>query len=900
METQSAHVVLASHTVGTSVPGLILSSLAALILLLLCASADAQGTDSSSVQVDVVQRFYNPNQPELFVHLIDLMRNDPQVKVNMWSGFSLPGGGGRAAIIMAIAGDTAPDIIDPYFHLIRSDIDQGFLYPLNEWIGDDQDGDGFISDDEAVWPGWRDVPELWKRVATKDGRVYGIPQVERSMMGVIFRTDLVRAAGLDPNKPPRTWDEFYDWCMRLSDPGRALPGRSYTPGQKGVGLVPMGFTWLPWMQSAGGNPIVQIRVDPRTGKEYRFPLEAVDFHLPDGKDLSGEPAVFRADFDSKEGREAAAFFHRLRWAPWIVDPESGAPVSLSEESAAAGRVEFRGKMVAFSPDQVIRGVSRSQSGARDDGPLTLLGRGEIAMTSWFVSDLMNVGLSAGVNPDLLSWFPFPARTAEHPRVVQVQCHYASMATNVRNRAKEDRDKAWNVLQAITDTRAKDESIRRMINMGLSRFVNPRELERLGYTDFLRDVPSSIREIYAEIDTGTIRAFTEPYQGFWMTMDGALNREVISLILSAGGKDFDYVAALQKVTRDANSGVMFSRTPEELARYRLPARLVFGIGGGVLALVIGLTIKSLIRKRNESVQGMVRNPLLPWMLLFPALFLIALWGYYPLFQGMVMAFNDFRISGETRFVGLDNFIALALDGGFWMSMARTLYYVAITMAVSFTAPIVLAIMLSEVPRGKVLYRTLFFLPQVTSGLVIALIWKMMYDPNPTGLMNRMIAVLDKLPFIDIGPQSWLQDPALAMLCVVLPGAWAGMGINSLLYLAALKSVPEDAYEACEIDSGGIWAKLRHITFPVLSPLILINFVGTFIATFQNMGNIFLLTFGGPGESTMVVGMRIWIEAYNNLRFSTATSMAWILGSCLIGFTYLQIQMLKRVEFRKTAE
>ena len=140
----------------------------------------------------------------------------------------------------------------------------------------------------------------------------------------------------------------------------------------------------------------------------------------------------------------------------------------------------------------------------------------------------------------------------------------------------------------------------------------------------------------------------------------------------------------------------------------------------------------------------------------------------------------------------------------------------------------------------------------------------------------------------------------MLCVVLPSAWASMGINSLLYLAALKSVPEETYEACEIDAGGIWAKLRHVTLPMLLPLILINFVGAFIATFHNMGNIFLLTFGGPGESTMVVGMRIWIEAYNNLRFSTATSMAWILGACLIGFTFLKLQILKRVEFRKSAD
>ncbi|MDR2673444.1 MAG: sugar ABC transporter permease [Opitutaceae bacterium] len=210
------------------------------------------------------------------------------------------------------------------------------------------------------------------------------------------------------------------------------------------------------------------------------------------------------------------------------------------------------------------------------------------------------------------------------------------------------------------------------------------------------------------------------------------------------------------------------------------------------------------------------------------------------------------------------------------------------------------MLSEVPRGKILYRTLFFLPQVTSGLIIALLWKLMYDPRPNGVFNQIVTILNYLPGVEIGAQSWLQDPKMAMLCVVLPAAWAGAGIHSLIYLAALKSVPEDTYEACEMDGGGIWTKLRRITLPVLLPLIIINFVGTFIATFQNMGNIFLLTFGGPGESTMVAGMKIWIEAYNNLRFSIATSMAWVVGACLIGFTFLQIQFLKRVEFRRAKD
>ena len=167
----------------------------------------------------------------------------------------------------------------------------------------------------------------------------------------------------------------------------------------------------------------------------------------------------------------------------------------------------------------------------------------------------------------------------------------------------------------------------------------------------------------------------------------------------------------------------------------------------------------------------------------------------------------------------------------------------------------------------------------------------------GFLNQLIDLLNRLPGLHLETQTWLQDPRLAMVCAVIPTVWATMGMSSLIYLAALKSIPDDLYEAVELEGGGMWGKIRHISIPMILPLIIINFVGVFVATFQNMGNIFLLTFGGPGDATMVLGLKIWIEAYNNLRFSMATSMAWIMGSLLIGFTYLQIRFLRKVEFRR---
>ena len=129
---------------------------------------------------------------------------------------------------------------------------------------------------------------------------------------------------------------------------------------------------------------------------------------------------------------------------------------------------------------------------------------------------------------------------------------------------------------------------------------------------------------------------------------------------------------------------------------------------------------------------------------------------------------------------------------------------------------------------------------------------------------------------------------------------GAGMASLIYIAALQALPQDYYEAAAIDGAGFWGRVRHVLLPQLLPLMVINFVGAFIAAFQSIGGIFLLTFGGPGDATNVLSLAIWKEAYNNLRMGTATTMAWFLGVGLIAFTYLQFRILRRVEFRRAEE
>jgi len=376
----------------------------------------------------------------------------------------------------------------------------------------------------------------------------------------------------------------------------------------------------------------------------------------------------------------------------------------------------------------------------------------------------------------------------------------------------------------------------------------------------------------------------------------LQRRVLGLLLAKGGRDFDYAPALIAVTRDANSGVMFELSREDLDKRRPLARVLFGIFAMVLIVCVYLIIAERRKAAylNKGSSGRKGNVWLAFLLMGPALLSIAVWSYYPLFKGAIMAFQNYRMMGGSTWVGLDNFIAIATDANFWIYVQKTLKFVGITLLLGFLTPICLALLLTEVPKGKIFFRTMFFLPQMTSGLVIMLMWKSMYNPSAAGLLNRLLDVFG-LP-----AQQWLQDPSWAMIACIIPGIWAGAGMGSLIYIAALHSFPQDYYEAAAIDGGGLWVRLRHIAIPQLLPLIVINFVGAFIGAFQGMGSIFLLTFGGPGNETMVLSMAIWQEAYNNLRFSTATTMAWFLGVGLIGFTYLQIRILRRVEFRRAED
>lgn len=749
---------------------------------------------------------YDPNRPEdpSTRKILELARTDPALQPVKWGGLRLPGGGGRATFMLSLAAQAAPDIYKAWFHILRHDIEQGFVYPLDEWV-----------DPAALSPS----TDLWDKVRCHNGSVWALPAPATAYYGIVYRKDLVAAAGLDPENPPKTWSEFRDWCVALTSSGR----RAFAIENR-----PWGF--LPWVQSAGGDVIRQ---------------------KPDGS--------YEACFDSPASIKAAHYLQEL------VRLEVVRSLPTLTTADDVGQLFSSGKIVAvFGGEDLVLRLTET-----------------LAMP-----------------PETIGMMPFPAADEGGRRVLQAHRHFYAMSESVSRRPKAERDLVFKCLQALSSADLADDEVRRNVADGRAMWCRPSDLRRLGFEREAGELPLSVRTMYDDLEKGDVKAVTEPWVGFWQAASDIIQRRFLGLLLSDSGATMDCVEALKSITADANRGLMFDSDRARIDAARPYARVILGVFVSALLVAAFLVLRH--KKRQSPAGGKsgakgapAARAFLPWVFLAPAVLSILLWSYYPLLKGAMMAFQDYHIVGGGEWTGLDNFIRVSLDPGFWAAWGRTLKFVAITLVLGFLSPVLLALMLCEIPRGRIFFRFMYFLPHLTSALVVTLLWKMMFDPTENGILNRVLALFGA------SARSWLLDPAWAMTCCILPGVWAGAGISSLIYIAAIESLPKDYYEAAAIDGAGILARFRHITFPQLAPLMVINFVGAFIAAFQGMGSIFLLTFGGPGDATQVVSLQIWKEAYNNLRFSTATTMAWFLGVALIGFTYMQIRILRRVEFRQAA-
>ena len=257
--------------------------------------------------------------------------------------------------------------------------------------------------------------------------------------------------------------------------------------------------------------------------------------------------------------------------------------------------------------------------------------------------------------------------------------------------------------------------------------------------------------------------------------------------------------------------------------------------------------------------------------------------YPLAASLVYGLTDYSVLSPPRFVGFENFTELARDEVFWIALKNTLIYAALSVPLGLFAAFSLALMLDARVRGSGIYRTLVFLPSLTPVVATAIVWLWIYNAR-FGILNHF---LEKVSFGLIDPIPWLVEPKTALPSIILMSVWS-VGQTVVILLAAMQDVPTAVYEAAELDGAGFFRKVRHITLPLVSPVLYFNAIMSLIVALQLFTQPFIMTEGGPARATLTYAMRVYQNAFLYLRMGYASAMAWILFLLTLGLTLLAVR------------
>ncbi|MFS0728168.1 carbohydrate ABC transporter permease [Paenibacillus sp. 1P07SE] len=263
--------------------------------------------------------------------------------------------------------------------------------------------------------------------------------------------------------------------------------------------------------------------------------------------------------------------------------------------------------------------------------------------------------------------------------------------------------------------------------------------------------------------------------------------------------------------------------------------------------------------------------------------------FPIGYGIYISLHDFELlSAEHPFVGLSNYIAIFTAGSYENSIFlnglwATAQFVLFSVPLLITVGLGLAMLVNALPRRvRGLYRTFFFLPYAISASVMAVIWLMMFDTN-AGFINSMLSRLD------IGTIPWLTATPWAWVSLIATTLWWTIGFNMIIYINALNEVPEDYYEAASIDGATAWRKFVHITLPSIRPVMLFVMITSTIASFNVYAQPFLLTRGGPGDSTRVLLMNVLDQAFSRKEIGSASAMAILMALLIMVVSVVQYRL-----------
>ena len=282
------------------------------------------------------------------------------------------------------------------------------------------------------------------------------------------------------------------------------------------------------------------------------------------------------------------------------------------------------------------------------------------------------------------------------------------------------------------------------------------------------------------------------------------------------------------------------------------------------------------RRRSPVTWAKRGGLSSVVFALPVLVVFGVFSWWPIVRSVVMSFQKTNLVGSPRWVGWHNFVFVLTDPDLPTAIRNTLYFALLALVIGYPVPLVTAVLISSVRRYKGLYSVLAYLPVVVPPVVAVLLWKFFYDGSAEGVFNTI------LRWVGLGPYTWLSSPSLAMPSLVIEATWAAAGGTVIIYLAALIGVPDELYDAAEVDGAGVWQRVWHVTMPQLRGVLLITFILQIIGTVQVFLEPYLFTDGGPANATLTILLMIYNYGFARSlggNYGAATALSVLLAAFL---------------------
>jgi len=294
----------------------------------------------------------------------------------------------------------------------------------------------------------------------------------------------------------------------------------------------------------------------------------------------------------------------------------------------------------------------------------------------------------------------------------------------------------------------------------------------------------------------------------------------------------------------------------------------------------------------QIRYRTKKLLTAYLFLLPGLLLFLIFSIYPILKIFQLSFLNWSINPEIKsaFIGIDNYIRAFQDPVVGIALKNTIIYTAITVPGQLILGLFLALLVNQVPVGKTFFRTLLYLPVITSWVIVSLLFRYIFQ-SPNGILNNFLV---NVLHVIREPIPWLINAPTAMIPIWALGIWKGIGWTMVIFLAALATIPKEFYEAASIDGANSWNQLVYLTLPLIRPTLVFTSVVLVIGGLNVFLSVFLITGGGPLQRTEVLLSYMYHQAFTFLDFGYGSALSFILAVIIIVASFVQIRFFRKPE------